>query len=111
MSMPVENAVGSSDLEVFHDKIEAAFEQVIPRGAGAGGASMAEEQPTSEQSADGPPPDADGSTKVAPEAEPKDPNIGRRIGRFSVKSVIKSGGMGTVYVSVQDRPGDRSPSS
>jgi len=33
-----------------------------------------------------------------------DPMIGRKIGAFSIKSVIASGGMGTVYVAVQESP-------
>ena len=33
-----------------------------------------------------------------------DPNVGRRIGGFHIKSVIGSGGMGTVYLATQDEP-------
>ena len=33
-----------------------------------------------------------------------DPNLGRKIGGFHIKSVIGSGGMGTVYLATQDEP-------
>ena len=40
-----------------------------------------------------------------PPAGSQDPNLGRRIGRFHIKSAIASGGMGTVYLAVQDWSG------
>ena len=44
------------------------------------------------------PPGDEGTTLSA------DPNVGRRIGGFHIKSVIGSGGMGTVYLATQDEP-------
>ena len=43
-------------------------------------------------------------TSVPTPEQPTDPMIGRRIGQYSIKDVIGSGGMGTVYLAVQENP-------
>ena len=41
---------------------------------------------------------------TTPTSSPPDPLIGTRVGGFHIKQVIASGGMGTVYEAVQERP-------
>lgn len=38
------------------------------------------------------------------DCDESDPRVGQRIGRYTVKSVIATGGMGTVYLAEQDQP-------
>ena len=44
--------------------------------------------------------EAEKPTVQAPAPSPADPMIGQKIGRYTIKSVIGSGGMGTVYLAV-----------
>ena len=50
-------------------------------------------------------PDSDEPTTVAAGADLEDPHVGRTIGNYRIKSVIASGGMGTVYLADDTKHG------
>jgi len=50
------------------------------------------------------PPEPDVQIRRATTPTTDDPLIGQHVGRYTVKSVIAAGGMGTVYLAKQDRP-------
>ena len=44
------------------------------------------------------------ATKIAPDGGQPAPDVPERIGKYHIKRVIASGGMGTVYEAVQEQP-------
>ena len=60
---------------------------------------MTDEEKTPDQIFD--PREDDSTASVSPA---RDSNIGRTIGQYSVKEILGSGGMGTLYLAVQEKP-------